>query len=359
VENHERIIANSKLFHQKGVNQCRVAMHLVTGATGHLGNVLIRELLHRGEHVRALVRPGKPPISLEGLDVEIILGDVLELASLDTALKNIDVVYHLAAKINLSTEKDDETEQVNLQGTRNVIRMMKENSVKNLVYASSIYALQIPEMGVVDETLPFDPDHCLGSYDWSKAQASLEVQEAACNGIHAVLLCPTAVTGPFDFQISEAGRGILYHLPSGIKFNVNGGYNFVDVRDIADGFIQAAKNGRNGETYILGGEYLDVEQVAQVIWDAAGGWHLGIHLPDFIADLAAGLFPFFSDDPLVTSYSLAAIRSNSLISWEKAARELNFRPRPARQAIQDAVQWFLERGEEHRFGIENVANAPA
>lgn len=332
-------------------------MHLITGATGHLGNVLVRELIHRGEKVRTLVRPGKPPTALEGLDVEIIQGDILDLVSLDAAMKNTDVVFHLAAKINLSTEKDDETEHVNLRGTRNIIRMMQKNSVNNLVYASSIYALRIPDVGVVDETLPFDPGHCLGSYDWSKAKASLEVREAASSGIHAVLICPTAVIGPFDFQISEAGRGILYHMAPGIKFNINGGYNFVDVRDVADGFIQASRHGRNGETYILGGEYLAVDQVAQVIWEATGGWHMGIHLPDLIADLAADLLPFLSDDPIVTSYSLAAIRSNSQISWDKAARELNFRPRPARQSILDSVDWFLTMREASQMRTEMVRDA--
>lgn len=334
-------------------------MKLVTGATGHLGNVLVRELLQRGESVRALVRSGSPGDALDGLDIGIFQGDVLDLDSLHNAMTGVDVVYHLAAKISLSTDQDPETEQINLQGTRNIIYAMKRNAVKKLVFASSIYALRIPEKGVVDESLPFDPTHCTGSYDKSKAQASLEVQQAASDDFHVVLLCPTAVTGPFDFRVSEAGRGILYHMNPGIKFHVDGAYDFVDVRDVADGFIQASKKGRNGEVYILGGEHLSVEQVSQAIWEEAGGWHVGIHIPDLVADLVAGFLPFITDSPIVTPYSLAAIRSNSQISWAKAARELSFHPRPVRQAISDAVRWFTERREENQYQREEVVHEVA
>jgi dihydroflavonol-4-reductase len=334
-------------------------MNLVTGATGHIGNVIVRELLRRGERVRALVRPGKNPVALEGLDVEIVPGDIRDTGSLDSAMNGVDIIYHLAAKITLSVGSDPETESINLQGTRNILTAMKRQAVKNLVYASSIYALRIPDTGVIDESLPFDPAHCLGSYDLSKAQASLEVQQAADADMHVVLLCPTAVTGPFDFQVSEAGRGILYHMHPGIKILVNGAYNFVDVRDVANGFINASISGKNGETYILGGERLSVEQVSRIIWKASGGWHAGIHIPDFIADLAAGLLPFFSDDPIVTSYSLAAIRSNSHVSWEKAAQDLNFHPRPARLAIRDAVHWFMEMEKEIRVTGDVIIKEPA
>ncbi len=163
------------------------------------------------------------------------------------------------------------------------------------------------------------------------------------------------MTGPFDFKGSEAGRAILYNMTPGIKFTVDGAYDFVDVRDAARGFILAAELGRSGETYILGGERLTVQEVSRLIWQAAGGWHWGIHLPGWVADLAAGVLPLFSHEPLVTPYTLGAIRSNSTISHEKATRELSYHPRPAAVAVCDAVRWWQEcRGEKAQIAGQPV-----
>jgi dihydroflavonol-4-reductase len=174
----------------------QMTLHLVTGATGHIGSVLIRQLLERGQCLRALVRPGKIPVALEGLDVEIVPGDVLDSDSLARAMVGVDVVYHLAAKISLTSGPDPETERVNLEVTRNVLAALGAARVRRLIYASSIYALHLPETGVVDESLPFDPAQALGAYNRSKAAASLEVQKAATAGLEVVTVCPTAVAGP-------------------------------------------------------------------------------------------------------------------------------------------------------------------
>jgi dihydroflavonol-4-reductase len=320
-------------------------MHLVTGATGHIGNVLIRQLLARGEKVRVLVRRHASLAPLQGLEVELFYGNLLEPGTLARALEGVERVYHLAARISLRGGADPETERVNLDGTRLLLAAARRAAVQRFVYASSIYALRIPAEGVVDESLPFDPEHARGVYDRSKAAASLEVQAAAAEGLDAVIVCPTAVIGPYDFRPSEAGRGLLYNIQPGIKFYVNGAYDFVDVRDVAQGFLLAAEKGRRGETYILGGNRLTVREVAETIWEVAGGWHVGLHLPDWIADAAAGIWPMVSDTPMMTSYSLAAVRSNSYISHAKAERELGYAPRPAQQAIRDATRWFLWKRE--------------
>jgi dihydroflavonol-4-reductase len=332
-------------------------MQLVTGATGHLGNVLVRQLLARGEKIRALVRTGKLPLAIRDLEIEQIPGDLLDPDSLDRAMQGVDVVYHLAARISLASGQDPETESVNLDGTRNVLAAAARAHVRRFIYASSIYALRLPMTGMVDESLPFDPAAARGAYDRSKAAASLSVLQAVEQGMDAVLVCPTAITGPFDFQRSETGRGILYNIQPGIKFTVDGAYDFVDVRDAARGFIQAAARGRRGETYILGGDRMTVREVSALIWQAAGGWHMGIHLPDWVADLAAEFLPLFSDHPIVTSYSLAAIRSNSVISHAKATRELGFQPRRARQTILDAVRWWQEQRTGRLSLPESFVNA--
>jgi len=338
-------------------------MNLVTGATGHLGNVLVRSLLARGQKVRALVRPGKFPVSLAGLPVEIISGDVLEPDSLIRAMDGVDVVYHLAARVTVAAGPDPETERVNLDGTRNVIAAARRTSIRRLVYASSIYALRAPDDGMVDESCPFDTESTRGAYDRSKAAASLEVQKAAAAGLDAVIVCPTAVAGPFDYQMSEAGRGILYNMRPGPKFYLDGAYDFVDVRDAAAGHILAAEHGLSGSTYILGGERLTVREVSQTVWEAAGIWCWPVKVPLWLAYWAAELMPFWSDltgrAPLFTAYALDALQSNSWVSHAKAARELGYKPRPARQALGDAVRWWQEQRGDLRPVPETIANAPA
>ncbi|MBN2386908.1 MAG: NAD-dependent epimerase/dehydratase family protein [Anaerolineales bacterium] len=319
-------------------------MILITGATGHIGNVLARQLLARGESVRALVRPGSGASALQDLDLERFPGDVLDPDSLVHAMQGIDLVYHLAARVSLAPGPDPETERVNLEGTGNLIAAARRAGIRRLVYASSIYALRLPAKGIVDESLPFDPAHARGAYDRSKASASLEVQRAAANGLETVIVCPTAVTGPFDFHGSESGRGVRYNMGRGIKFYIDGAYDFVDVRDVARGLILAAEKGLPGETYILGGERLTVREVAETVWQASGGWCYGVRIPLWLAYLAAEVLPAIAEltgsHPLVTPYALDALQSNSNISHARAQRELGYRPHPARQALRDAVTWF-------------------
>ncbi len=327
-------------------------MDLVTGATGHIGNVLVRQLLSQGRPVRALVRGDTLPPALEGLEVEIARGDILDPLSLSAAMQGVEVVHHLAARISLAEGDDPETERVNLEGTRNILAAVRASSVRRLVYASSIYALKKPAKGtMMDERQPFEVERSQGPYDASKARASLAVLEAVRDGLDAVIVCPTGVTGPFDFHGSEAGRAIQMYMHPGLKFLVDGAYDFVDVRDVARGCILAAEKGRRGETYILGGERMTIESMARLIWEACGSWHPHVKVPLWLAYWVAEFMPLYHDltgsKPLFTCYSLDVIHSNSHISHSKAERELGYSARPARQAILDAVRWFqsIQAGE--------------
>jgi dihydroflavonol-4-reductase len=337
-------------------------MMLVTGATGHIGNVIVRQLLERGEKVRVLVRPGKLPAALAGLNVEITHGDILDKTSLENALIGVSLVYHLAAHISLSARAGPVTQRTNLEGTLNLLEVMRRSGTARLVYASSVYALRRPVNGrPIDETQPFDELECQGAYDCSKARASLAVQKAVAEGLDAVILCPSAVTGPYDFHDSEAGRAIRLYMRPGLKFYVEGAYDFVDVRDVAQGFILAAEKGSTGETYILSGERLSVREVAQMIGEATRVWHAGIKIPLGLAYWIADRVETFSElsgvKPFFTRYSLDAICSNSKISHAKASRELGFQPRPAREAILEAVRWFQQRQVEAPANAERTPKA--
>ncbi len=322
-------------------------MNLVTGATGHIGNVLVRLLLEQGEIVRAMIMPGENPTPLNGLDVEIIEADVLDYQSLLKAFEHIDVVYHLAGIISIMPGKDHMLQAVNVIGTRNVIQAARTCGVRRLVYTSSIHALKrVPDGILIDESVPFDIEHALSSYDSSKASASLDVLDAVQAGMDAVIVCPTGVIGPYDFRRSELGQLILDCVDQKPMLYVDGAYDFVDVRDVAQGLILAGDKGRRGESYILSGERIAVLDIIKIVQEILGRRLFRLKIPFSLARITANLTPLYYRlshvKPRFTSYSLATISSNSFISHIKANQELGYLPRPLRESLADTVKWYIK-----------------
>jgi dihydroflavonol-4-reductase len=325
-------------------------MVLVTGAAGHLGNTLVRELLERGERVRALILPGEDVSSLEGLELERVPGDILDPRRLREAMAGVETVFHLAAMISIQSGPDERLREVNVRGTWNVVREARAAGVRRFVYVSSIHALGRPPRGVpIDETVPFDPHNAEGEYDQTKAEASLIVQQEAAPGMEAVIVCPTGLIGPNDFRESEMGRLVRSWLKSGPHALVKGGFDFVDVRDVARGLLLAREAGRAGETYILGGTLVSLRELHRLVQAAAGTRPSLLTVPRWLAlaaaPLAAAASRLAGRTPQFTSYSLRTISSNADISHEKAGRELGYRPRPLEQTIADTVAWW--QGHEH------------
>lgn len=322
-------------------------MNLVTGATGHLGNVLIRTLLEKGEKVRAFVLPQDNLTPLEGLDVEIAHGNVLEPESIAPALKDVDVAYHLAAMISIMPGKNEMVQRVNVEGTRNMLAAAQKARLRRFVYTSSIHAIQrAPHGTTIDESLPYDPHNPYGAYDTSKAQASLLVQEAAKNELDAVLVCPTGVIGPYDFRVSLLGAWFLSYWKHKPVQYFEGGYDYVDVRDVASGMIAAAEKGRRGESYLLSGGYMSNDDLAKLGRQLVGGTYRLLKLPlgliQFLAHLLPHYYRISKKSPLLTPYSVEVLQSNAAISHAKATRELGYQPRSLKDSLRDALLWFKE-----------------
>jgi len=322
-------------------------MILVTGATGHIGNVLIRRLLGQGEKVRALVWRGEDTTPIKDLDVEQVEGDVLDTASLEPAMRGVESVYHLAGIISIMPGRNPLVWKVNVEGTRNVLEAARRARVRRLVYTSSIHAIAHAPHGVaMDESLGFDQNNPYGEYDRSKAAASLEVQKAALEGLDAVIVCPTGVIGPYDFRGSELGEVIRSASEARMMFYVEGAYDFVDVRDVADGMIAAHAHGRRGESYILSGQILSVRYLLETVREVTGKAFASIKIPFSLAEFAARFTPWYYQKtkakPRFTPYSLEVLQSNSNISHAKAERELGYKSRPAIETIADTVRWFFE-----------------
>lgn len=320
-------------------------MILVTGATGHLGNVLVRELLMNGEKVRVFALPGENLQPLDGLNVEIVEGNILLCDELREAMKGVDLVYHLAALVAITPDMNLLMEKVNVDGTRNVIMLAREAGVKRLVYTSSIHALQRPPDGVViTEDLSFDTVNPAGAYDRTKARASELVLVANSKDLETVIVCPTGVIGPFDFRRSELGDMILQWMQKKPSISTDGGFDFVDVRDVAKGHIAAAKHGKPGQVYLLSGQYVGISAIRKMVQDVMGIHSYEVKFPAWIARMVAPLAELYyrisRTRPQFTRYSIETLQSNSDISSAKAIVEIGFSPRPLIDTIRDTVKWW-------------------
>jgi len=321
-------------------------MILVTGATGHIGNVLVRKLIERGEKVRVLILPGESRTPLAGLHVETTEGDVLNMPSLLKAVKGVRGIFHLAGIISIMPGRNPLVRKVNVEGTQNIVQAARQTHVKTLVYTSSIHAIQRIEKGTIDEQLPFDPKNPYGEYDRSKAEATLAVQEAAQAGLRAVIVCPTGVIGPYDFRSSMMGTVIQDAAFARPTFYVDGAYNFVDVRDVANGMIAALYKGKRGESYILSGHKISVRYLLETVREITGKHFFQMKVPFDLAEFVARFMPWYyrksKKTPRFTPYSLEVLQSNCNISHDKATSVLDYYPRTMYETIFDTVRWFFE-----------------
>jgi dihydroflavonol-4-reductase len=323
---------------------------VVTGATGHIGNVLVRDLISRGQTVRSLVLPDDDLRPLSGLDTDIVYGDVTDLRSLTSAFDGADLVFHLAGIVTIMPNMQKVLERVNVGGVRNVVAACRATGVRRLVYTSSIHAIAEPPHGtVIKESQGFDPDHVLGDYARSKARATLLLLEEVRKGaLDAVICCPTGVIGPWDYGISNIGQLILDFASGQLKSYVRGAYDFVDVRDVANGLILAAEKGQSGRYYILCGAQVQVPELMKELESDTGYPAPTYEIPYAIARaagvLASGYYRLLRRKPVFTAYSIDVLRSNSQVSSERAREELGFTARPWRDSIRDHVEWFRAEG---------------
>ena len=321
-------------------------MIVVTGATGHIGNVLVRELISRGQTIRALVLPHDDLRPLHGLNTNIVYGDITNLQSLTSAFNGADLVFHLAGIVTIMPSMKKVLERVNVGGVRNVVAACRTSGVRRLVYTSSVHAIAEPTHGtVIEETQPFDPDRVLGDYARSKARATLLLlDEVHKGGLDAVICCPTGVIGPWDYGISNIGQLILDFASGHLKSYVRGAYDFVDVRDVVRGLILAAEKGQSGRHYIFSGAQVQVPELMKELERNIGYPAPTYEIPAAIARaagvLASVYYRLIRRRPVFTAYSIDVLRSNSQVSSARAREELDFTTRPWQESIRDHIEWF-------------------
>ncbi len=321
---------------------------LVTGATGFVGSAVARVLLARGHKVRALVRRGSDRTNLAGLAVELCEGDLTDPASLARAVSGCRYVVHVAADYRIWVPDPDSMLLANVAGTEALLRAAMAAGVARVVHCSSVAALGLTADGTpADEATPVSEAKIVGIYKKSKYRAEQAVLALAREGLDVVIVNPAAPIGPRDIKPTPTGRMILDAAAGRMPAYVETGLCVVHVDDVAEGHVLALERGRTGERYILGGENLALPNLLRLVDRVMGKPRSRLRLPREavwpLAVISEGLARF-GVEPLVTRDHLRMASKTMFFSHAKAASELGFQPRPALDAVADAVAWFRSTG---------------
>lgn len=322
----------------------------VTGGSGFVGGHLVRALADRGDRIFALKRGSSDTRLVEDLPVEWIEGDLLRPSSYQEALKGCQSVFHCAADYRLFSKDPSSLYQINVEGTRALLRSCAEHGVPKVVYTSSVAALGLPAPGhVSNERNRATAGRVVGHYKKSKFLAQEAVLEMADQGLPVVLVNPSTPIGPGDLKPTATGKIIVDFLNGKMPAYLDTGLNLVPVEDVAAGHLLAEEKGRNGELYILGHLNLTLKEILEMLASITGLPAPRVKIPYPVA-WTVGLL-----DTLVEGYGLnrtpqvplegvRMARKKMFFDAQKARDELGFRPGSVTDALSRAVDWFVAHG---------------
>ena len=325
--------------------------YLVTGATGFLGRVVAEELVRRKAQVHALVLHDDPYTDLLPKEVRTVIGDVCDKSSLSDFFADADsrtCVIRCAGIVSVASRPGPRLYQVNVGGTWKVLRQCMEHDVGKMVYVSSVHAIpEKPKGCIISEDCEFSPGLVDGDYAKSKAAATELVFDAAERGLNASIVFPSGIIGPGDLQGGSFTSMAKSFLSGKLPFAVRGGYDFVDVRDVANGILACSESGEPGKGYILSGCYVTIRRMLQLVGKAAKLKYRSICLPLGLARLAA---PYYERRSLrerkplfFTPYSVSVLASNGQFSHAAASERFAYQPRPIEETLGDMTAWLLNQ----------------
>ena len=325
--------------------------YLVTGASGFLGRALLAELKKKDAKIRVLVLENDPLAKDLPQGISIVYGDVCDDASLDRFFSGADsetCVIHCAGIVSVASHPGDRIYRVNVGGTNRILRYCETSVVGKLVYVSSVHAIpEKPKGTEITEDTVFSPDLVRGDYAKSKAIATSLVFEAAERGLNASVVFPSGIIGPGDVGKGSITNMLLSYLAGKLPFAVKGGYDFVDVRDVAAGIVSCAEQGQAGRGYILSGQYATIRDILNAAKGALGLRRAVSFLPLCFAKIVA---PYYEKRSLrkkqtlyFTPYAVAVLESNSRFSRAAAAAAFGYDPRSFQISIRDTVFWLKKR----------------
>lgn len=342
-------------------------LYIVTGATGHLGNTLIKKLTQEGHVVRALVLKGESITPLLGLPhVEITYGDVTDYDSLLPLFEHLDpsenvCLVHTAGIISISDRHPKRMQKVNIEGTQNILKLAASFNVNHFIYISSVHAIKEPQDNdIITETLDFDEREVHGAYAKTKATATALVVEAYKRGLSTTIIHPSGIIGPFDFGKSHMTQLFESYYNGKLNARINGEYDFVDVRDVVDAIYVASLKKSQGP-YLVTGHLIKLRDLFETMRLTAGfkrkpvvfaRWFVKIFLNAIeSAALRRGKTPLF------TRYSLYTLTTHCRFSYEKATKDLGYKPRPLEETIRETALWLVnQKRVHHKKTIRYILN---
>ena len=330
-------------------------IYLVTGAAGFLGGTIVRQLIQRGDRVRAFVLDGDPAAKYLPEGAEVVTGDLCDSNSLDRLFDIPDgykgIVMHIASIVTVDPAFNQKVMDVNVGGTENIISHCLSNPrIEKLVYCSSTGAIpEIPGDAPIAETNDFDADQVVGCYSQSKALATEMVLKAVREeGLNACVVHPSGIMGPEDFAVGETTGTLIKIINGDMPMGIDGSFNLCDVRDLARGTILAADNGTAGSCYILGNDQVSFRDFSRLVSEESGSKKVRFFLPLAAADFLAGILERRAkktgEKPLMTRFSVYNLARNNRFDSSKARKELGYSTRSYRETIRDEVAWLKEAG---------------
>jgi dihydroflavonol-4-reductase len=321
---------------------------LVTGASGFVGSAIAAELRKSGYAVRALVRASSSRVNIDAGD-EVVVGDLLDRASIAAALKGARYLVHAAADYRLWAPSPDDLLRANVEGSRIVMEEALRAGVERIVYTSSVATFDLRHGGLADETRHLPATEAIGAYKRSKIIAEELVAEMVTRDrLPAVIVNPSTPIGPRDVRPTPTGRIIIEAAAGRMPAFIDTGLNFAHVDDVAAGHLAALQRGRIGERYILGGENVTLRQMLMDIAGIVGRRARPVRLP------RTALYPFaFGAEmlawatgraPFATVDGLRMARYTMHFDDSKARRELGYTSRPYRDGLVEAIEWFVQAG---------------
>jgi dihydroflavonol-4-reductase len=352
---------------------------LVTGGTGFIGSHVVRKLLAEKISVRCLIRAASKRTNLDGLAVEYIVGDLQDKNSLQLAVKDCDMLFHVAADYRLWALHPEEMDRINVDGTAQLFRIAGDAGLKKIVYTSSVAAVGRPassgplgafsrwekvspspigrrtseaqgeaKLGVGTEELDPTPEQLIGPYKKSKFASDQLARAFAGRGLPIVIVNPSTPIGSHDIKPTPTGKMLVDFLNGRMPGYVDTGLNFVDVEDVAAGHWLASQKGKVGERYILGNRNMTLKEFLDAVARIAGRPAPRFKIPYPIAYLAGavstGLSSLTRREPMIPLDGVRMAHEPMYYDASKAVRELGLPQSPVETAIEKAVRWFRENG---------------
>jgi degradative hydroxymethylglutaryl-CoA reductase len=335
---------------------------LVTGAAGHVGANLVHRLLSDGHDVRVLLRDGSDNTAIDAIEealgkkVERVVGDLRKYSDAVTAVKGIDNVFHVAARVSTLGGSDQDLRDLydcNVRGTAHVLRAAGDAGVKRTVVTGSLSAVGLDwedPSRPCDESMAFYPFSEHLPYGRTKSLVEHEVLKAVVEGVDALVATSCAVLGPWDYKPSRMGRTLIDFATGKLNAYLPGGFDFVATRDLIDGHVLAMERGRSGQRYILSTEFCTVDQLMDMFEEVAGRPRPKLRLPPGVMASVASVSSFFmstfapTKPQRFTPAAVRLLRMSRKADTSKAQLELGYKPTNVRSAIHEAYADFARRG---------------